>query len=380
MNSRADKSLKNVFRSNNRLSKQERAIVAETSYDIIRRWRWLWACLDQEPSLQPSALERVLRAHSLLQNEEISLAWLSPEDKEILARAKKLHEIRKLRESVPDWLDELGEKELGQCWDSVLHALNEKPSLVLRANTLKTSRDELALLLKEQGIETSCVPWAKDALVLSKYVNAFRLQAYHDGFFEVQDAASQRVAEMARVRPGMRVVDACAGAGGKTLHLAALMQNRGRIIAMDTNEGKLLELRKRATREGIDIIETRVIISSKTIKRLKNAADRVIADAPCSGLGSLRRNPDVKWRLQPEQMTRLLALQHQILMSNSCMLQPGGLLLYAVCSVLPSEGEKQIESFLLERSTKFRLVEEKRFWPEIDGFDGFYVAVMERIG
>ena len=379
-NQHADQALRLVLRANRTLERQERRHIAETSYDIIRKWRWLWVCLDQEPNLAPPALENLLNTYFLLQDGGASHRSLSTEDKKILARAEKLQKIRKLRESMPDWLDELGEKELGERWDSVLHALNEKPSVVLRVNTLKTSRNKLAIALNKQHIGFSCVPWAKDALVLLNHANVFEWHAFYDGHFEMQDAASQMVAEMARVEPGMRVVDSCAGAGGKTLHLAALMKNKGKIIAMDTNEDRLLELRRRAARAGADIVETRAIVSSQTIKRLKKSAHRVIVDAPCSGLGSLKRNPDIKWRLRPGNLTRLSEQQQKILSSNCRMVQVHGLFVYAVCSVLPSEGEKQIESFLQDHLEKFRLIEERRFWPDIDGFDGFYVAVMERAG
>jgi len=379
-NQRADEALRHVLRANRSLAQTERGRIAEASYDIIRKWRWLWACLDQQPNLSSPVLEKLLNTYFLLQDGSASRRSLSSEDKKILARAEKLQNIRRLRESLPDWLDELGEKELGERWDAVLHALNEKPSVVLRVNTLKTTKDKLALALNKQHIGFSSVPWAKDALVLHNHANVFEWYTFYDGHFERQDAASQMVAELARAEPGMRVVDACAGAGGKTLHLAALMQNRGRIIAMDVNEKKLLDLRRRAARAGADIVETRAIVSSQTIKRLKKTAHRVIVDAPCSGLGSLKRNPDIKWRLQPQQLERLLSQQHQILSSNSRMVQVGGLFVYAVCSVLPSEGEKQIESFLQDRSQEFRLIEERRFWPDVDGFDGFYIAVMERTG
>jgi 16S rRNA (cytosine967-C5)-methyltransferase len=176
----------------------------------------------------------------------------------------------------------------------------------------------------------------------------------------------------------MRVVDACAGAGGKSLHLAALMRNQGTIISLDTEAWKLDELRRRAKRNGVQIIQTRPIESSKTIKRLHGTADRLLLDVPCSGLGTLRRNPDAKWKLTPEFLDNVRATQADILRSYSKILRPGGQLVYATCSILPSENEKQVERFLSE-NPNFRLLEERKLTPAEHGFDGFYMARIEMV-
>jgi len=176
----------------------------------------------------------------------------------------------------------------------------------------------------------------------------------------------------------MRVVDACAGGGGKTLHLAALMKNKGRIIAMDTEDWKLDELKKRARRAGAsDIIETRVIDSSKVIKRLENSADQLLLDVPCSGLGVLRRNPDAKWKLSADFIEKVKIQQLEILSQYSSMLKPGGVLVYSTCSIFPSENEKQVESFLQSEGGKFDLLEQKTLLPSA-GFDGFFMARMKK--
>jgi 16S rRNA (cytosine967-C5)-methyltransferase len=376
---RADKAIRKSFRSSPKLSVKDRALIAETSYDILRKWRLLWACYDQEPSYTLESFQKILKIYSLLETADSASSEMGPEERSILERFRELQSIRKMRESVPDWIDELGEKELGDRWDSILTALNRKPNLVLRVNTLKISKEELVLMLSSQGIATSSIPWAKDALMLHDYMNVFQLEVFQKGYFEVQDAASQLVSEMLNVKPHMRVVDSCAGAGGKTLHLAALMRNRGKLIAMDSNEGKLQDLRRRCTRSGVDIVETRVITSSKTIKRLKKSADGLLLDVPCSGLGVMKRNPEIKWRLKPEELERLKSMQQWILVSNSRMLKKGGRLVYSTCSILPSEGEEQVQNFLQNHSDKFRLVEEKRLCPDRDGFDGFYIALLEKI-
>ena len=195
--------------------------------------------------------------------------------------------------------------------------------------------------------------------------------------FEVQDAASQFIAPFLRVSPGMRVIDACAGAGGKTLHLAAIMKNKGRIIAMDVEAFKLEELQKRAKRAGVNNLEIKHIESSKTIKRLENSADRLLLDVPCSGLGVLKRNPDAKWKLSPEFIENVKELQQHILQDYCSMLKKDGLMVYSTCSVLPSENERQVEKFLERNGDKFELVDQKHIWPT-EGFDGFYMALLRK--
>lgn len=177
----------------------------------------------------------------------------------------------------------------------------------------------------------------------------------------------------------MRVIDACAGAGGKTLHLAALMENKGSIIALDTHAWKLDSLKKRARRAGAFNIEVRNIENTKTIKRLHNSADRLLLDVPCSGLGVLRRNPDTKWKLSVEQLEELKETQQHILSSYSQMLKAGGKMVYATCSILPSENREQVDKFLQsENGAAFELIEDKTILPQSEGFDGFYMALLEK--
>ncbi|MCL4125146.1 UNVERIFIED_CONTAM: hypothetical protein GTU68_009202 [Idotea baltica] len=177
----------------------------------------------------------------------------------------------------------------------------------------------------------------------------------------------------------MRVVDACAGAGGKTLHIASLMENKGQIIAMDIYANKLHELKRRAKRNGAHNIETRAIESTKTIKKLYDKADRVLIDSPCSGLGVLRRNPDAKWKLQPDFLDKIRKTQQEILQQYSRMVKVDGKLVYATCSVLPSENQNQVQEFLNSESGKnFTLVKDKKVSAHKSGFDGFYMALLER--
>ena len=209
--------------------------------------------------------------------------------------------------------------------------------------------------------------------------NVFRTEVFKKGYFEVQDASSQLVAEYLDVAPGMKVIDTCAGAGGKTLHLASFMKNKGQIIAMDIYESKLKKLKIRARRNKVHNIDTRVIDSTKPIKKLYNKADRVLIDAPCSGIGVLRRNPDSKWKLQPEFLDNIKKVQQDILQKYSKMVKSGGKLVYATCSVLPSENQNQITEFLASESGKdFKLIKDNKVFAHTSGFDGFYMALLEK--
>ncbi len=377
----ADKAIEKVMRANKKWDVRERSFVSEVTYDIIRNWRLLHTAANIESKLSDRNLWVLLGTYLIFDGYDLPASeyFKNINEKKTVAQLEKFYKVRKLRESVPDWLDELGEKELGKKWDKVIEALNQKPNIVLRANTLKTTTKQLIQTLGEENIkETSLVTWSPDAVELKFTRNVFRTEAFHKGLFEVQDAASQMVAEFLNVKSGMRVVDACAGAGGKTLHIASLMKNKGRIIALDVKQKKLLELKKRATRSEVNIIETRWIDSSKVVKRLKNTADRLLLDVPCSGLGVLKRNPDSKWKLTPEEIERVKKIQQEILLSFSDITKVGGQMVYATCSILPSEGEDQIKWFLNQSNEKWNLLGEKRYSPEIYNADGFYMALLER--
>jgi 16S rRNA (cytosine967-C5)-methyltransferase len=301
-------------------------------------------------------------------------------ERRIKGRFDELSGIRKYRESIPDWLDELGAKSLGEAlWTKEIAALNRQADVILRVNTLKTSRPLLSKALNEEGFGNKPLQDYPHALVLNERANVFSSESFRNGFFEVQDASSQLVAPFLQPGPGQRVIDACAGAGGKTLHLAALMENKGQLIALDIYPGKLNELKRRAKRNGAHNIETRPIDSTKVIKKLHGTADRVLIDAPCTGLGILRRNPDAKWKIQPEFLGEITKTQQQILRDYSLMVKPGGLLVYATCSVLPQENDMQVRTFLAsEAGIDFSLSAEQKVFCSKSGHDGFYMARLER--
>lgn len=378
----ADKVVAQVLKSDKRWGSRDRGFIAETSYEIVR-WKRLYATIaDVQEPLNRDDLWRIFAVWATLRGYPLP-DWKPFEGtptRRIKGRFETLRKERKYRESVPDWLDELAANSLGEKkWEKELEALNTFAPVVLRANALKILPKLLRNALLEDKITTQYLSKYPDALVLDERSNVFSTEAFQKGLFEVQDAASQCVAPFTQVESGMRVIDACAGAGGKSLHLAALMQNKGQLIALDIHQYKLRELKRRAKRAGAHNIETRLIENNKIIKKLHGSADRVLLDAPCSGLGVLRRNPDAKWKLNPDFINRVIAEQQKILTQYAHMVKPGGKLIYVTCSILPQENEAQISEFLTtEIGQSFTLEKESHFWPSVQGFDGFYMARLER--
>ncbi|MDO7170671.1 RsmB/NOP family class I SAM-dependent RNA methyltransferase [Mariniflexile sp. AS56] len=378
----ADKVIQQLLKRDKRWGARDRAFVAETTYDIVR-WKRLYAEIAEvkEP-FDRENLWRMFAVWATLKGIKLP-DWKYFEGtplRKIKGRFDELSKIRKFKESIPDWMDEIGRKELGDAvWNKEIAALNQQADVVLRVNTLKTTKEKLQTELFDLDIETDFLENHPNALKLKERANVFSTEAFKNGYFEVQDASSQLVAEYLNVQPGMRVVDACAGAGGKTLHIASLMENKGQIIAMDIYDNKLHELKRRAKRNGAHNIEPRVIDSTKVIKKLYDKADRVLIDAPCSGLGVLRRNPDAKWKLQPEFIDKIKETQQEIIQQYSRMVKVGGQLVYATCSVLPSENQEQVEKFLTsEAGTNFKLIKDNKVLSHKSGFDGFYMALLER--
>ncbi len=378
----ADKVVEKVLKYDKRWGARDRGFIAETTYDMVR-WKRLYTEIAEvkAPYSRPN-LFRLFAVWAVLRGIKLP-DWKQIEptpSRNIKGRFDELSKIRKFKESIPDWLDELGVKALGEKrWTKEISALNQQAEVILRANTLKTTKEKLRNILLEDSIESDFIKGYPDALKLKERGNVFTTEAFKNGLFEVQDASSQLVAPLLDVKPGQRVVDACAGAGGKTLHLAALMENKGQLIAMDIYANKLKELKRRAKRDGAHNIETRVIDSTKVIKKLHGSADRVLIDAPCTGLGVLRRNPDAKWKLQPEFLDKITGIQQQILRDYSKMVKNGGKMVYATCSVLPQENNEQVQQFLTSEEGKdFSLLEEKNIYASVSGFDGFYMALLTK--
>ena len=378
----ADKVVARALKKDKRWGSADRKFVAETIYEIVR-WKRLYSEIAEvkEPYNRED-IWRMFSVWAVLRGFPIP-DWKQLEgtpERKIKGRFDELSKIRKYRESIPDWMDELGVAELGEAlWNKEIAAQNQQAKVILRVNTLKTTKEKLHALLMDLNIETEFLKDQPDALVLKERANVFMTDAFKDGFFEVQDASSQLVAAFLDVKPGMRVVDTCAGAGGKTLHMASLMENKGQLIAMDLYESKLKQLKLRAKRNGAFNIEYRIIDSTKVIKKLYEKTDRVLINAPCSGLGVLKRNPDAKWKLQPEFIDNIKKIQAEVLESYSRIVKPGGKLVYATCSILPSENQEQIKKFLTTDAGKnFTFVKDSKLLASESGFDGFYMALLER--
>ena len=369
-----DKVLEQLFRRNRRWGKRDRAFISEHAYTIVRHWRLLWHLTGMPPSLKRKDLWKLFVRY--VQWKGLPLPdWKEFEGQKDWSPPNMKDQPVELRESYPDWLAERAQQELGKDWTVLAKALNAPAQMVGRTNTLKIERAELLQRLKEEGSEV--LPWKENetGLIFKERISVARLNSFAEGLFEIQDGGSQQIAPLLQVEAGMRVIDACAGAGGKSLHLAALMNNKGRIQAMDVDERKLHELQKRATQQGVDIIECQAIRET-ALQSLEGWADRLLLDVPCSGTGVIKRKPDTKWKLKPEYLDNILSTQSEILDTYSSMLRAGGLMVYATCSILPSENEKQVDSFLQSRP-EFELIEQERILPR-QGSDGYFAALIKK--
>lgn len=374
----ADKTIEKILKSDKRWGSRDRGFIAETSYEIIR-WKRLYSQISETKSpYKYGELWKMFSVWAVLKGIQLP-NWKEFENtptRRIKGKFDSLVKIRKFRESIPDWLDKTGCDELGENrWTSELSALNKKANVIIRANSLKINVNDLRKELQKEDIQVEKINGFPEALKLRERKNLFKTKAFQNGYFELQDASSQLVAPFLKAEKGMKICDVCAGAGGKTLHLSAITENKGQIIAMDIFKNKLFELKRRAKRNNAFNIETRLIENNKSIKRLHGKIDRLLIDAPCSGLGVLRRNPDSKWKLSQNFLDKIKDTQQEILKRYSPMLKENGKLVYATCSILPSENELQIKKFLkTEQGKKFKVEDEKKISPAQSGFDGFYMA------
>jgi 16S rRNA (cytosine967-C5)-methyltransferase len=408
-----------AFRKNRQLGSADRRLVSETVYALIRGERRLEAIVDElaagrlhrRESISPVArAELKLLIHELrsgvstealgpdfqrVVRAPVDLAALAAPDAGLGDRTGLDREATRL--SYPTWLIERLVADRGEPAALALaDALNSRAPLAIRANGVKITREALAERLASEGIVTRPTPLATGGLILETRVNVFGLAAFAEGLFEVMDEGSQLVAEAVAPPPRSRLVDACAGAGGKTLALAALLGNQGRILALDSNGKKLEELRRRARRAGLSCVAARALEGPALPQEARlEGWDRVLVDAPCSGLGTLRRNPEARWRLQPAAVDRFPAQQLSLLVTYAPLVAVGGRLIYATCSVLRSENEAVIERFLGERP-EFVLMPLKEIWgkeraeplgggdllrlgPDTHDTDGFFTAVLRRV-
>jgi len=383
----ADRVIEKTFKERPKWGARDRKLFAESVYDVVRWWRWYWhlagfndKTLADTAGMTDRQLWAVWASYWISQgNEGPGFDETKGVKMDAVLERMEAKVPPAVRASLPDWLEELGTAELGEAWKDTRKALNEQAPVFLRANLLRATAEEVIAALKEEEIEVVPIKGLEGALKLRERKQVFSSRAFKEGLFEVQDAGSQKIAPLLQVEPGMRVADTCAGGGGKTLHLAALMGNKGRLLAMDVHQWKLDELRKRARRAKVDCIETRLIEGSKTLKRLAGAFDRVLLDVPCSGLGVVRRNPDAKWKLSLEEIQRLTEVQAEILEGHAKLVRSGGKLVYATCSILPAENERQVQKFLAAHPGEWVLEEELHIRPgQPPGSDGFYAARLGR--
>lgn len=375
----ADKVIEFYFKNHKKWGKRDRHFFAENVYGSVRWWNQLIHLTSAETLPPLEQCHRALAAHLTINDQPLPdwyETFFNPEDLlEKRAQLKTSHLVH----AVPEWLDRLAQSEMGPLWSPTIQELNKTAKVILRCNTTKTTREDLQKQLSTENIQTRQLDEKifPEALELIERANVFRTQAFEKGLFEVQDASSQRVAQLLNPQPGERIIDACAGAGGKSLHLAARMGQKGKIISMDIFERKLQELKKRARRSGTSLIEPRLIEGTKTIKRLEESADAVLLDVPCSGLGVLKRNPDSKWKLSAEKIKNLQKTQQDILSSYTRMVKPNGRCVYATCSVLPSENQNQVE-FFLKNNPSWKQITEEIILPQNHGYDGFYMTLLRR--
>jgi 16S rRNA (cytosine967-C5)-methyltransferase len=394
----ADREVSAFFREHKALGAKDRAILAETTFRVLRQ-RLVLQHLAQSGQ-GPLARRLVLLAwqgsdaYLKAAVTEAEWAWLQQ------VRALDAASLpERVRANMPPWLLERLQSVLGQGLWPFLQAMEEPAPLDLRVNTFKAKREAVLAEFEAQGFPCVSTPHSPLGIRLQGKPALNRLDVFNRGDVEVQDEGSQLLALLTDAHRGEMVVDFCAGAGGKTLALGAAMRNTGRLYAFDTSGHRLAALKPRLARSGLSNVHPVQIAHERDdrIKRLAGKIDRVLVDAPCSGLGTLRRNPDLKWRQKPESVTELAALQQAILASASRLLKPGGRLVYATCSVLPEENEATVQDFLAahpdfeavdaaQELARLKVPEAAflcegghlRLWPHRHGTDGFFAAVIVR--
>ncbi len=396
LTSPADVSLRRFFRERPQLGSHDRAVVAETIYAILRRRLLLEA-------LAPRGTPREMALLALVKLDGKSIRELEPllekGEVEWLSQAKGV-DVGSLpfavQADLPDWIAEkliaqYGEGETLQ----LARALREPAPLDLRVNTMLANRDEVLRQLAQEGIGAAATPHSPVGVRLVDKPALQTHPLYLQGRIEVQDEGSQLLGFLLAPKRREMVVDFCAGAGGKTLLLGALMHSQGRLYAFDVSDKRLSNLKPRLARSGLSNVQPQLIDSERDnrIKRLAGKIDRVLVDAPCSGLGTLRRNPDLKYRQTPEGVKELIEKQSAILASAASLVKPGGRLVYGTCTFLREENEDVVEAFLAKHPD-FELVNAKealakqrieiecdammRLTPHRHGTDGFFAALLER--
>ena len=395
----ADGLVSMFFRKHAKLGARERHTLAETVYALLRQ-RLLFQHLAQSGN---GPLERRLAILAWQGNPGFLRGALTPPEQAWLEQVSAIDRAslpEKLRHNLPDWLANPLKASLGDEFWPLVDELARPAPLDLRVNTLKAKRDEVQRALAEAGIEAVPTPHSPWGLRIDGKPALNKLPLFTDGHVEVQDEGSQLLALLVDAKRGEMVVDFCAGAGGKTLALGAAMRNTGRLYAFDVSGHRLEHLKPRLARSGLSNVHPAQIAHERDdrVKRLAGKIDRVLVDAPCSGLGTLRRNPDLKWRQSPQALAELQAKQTAILASAARLLKEGGRMVYATCSLLPAENEAVAEAFTAAEGGRFEPVPVRellqaahvdgaealvsgpylRLWPHRHHTDGFFAAAWIR--
>ena len=386
------------FRSERGLGQKDRGVIAETVYGCLRHYRMLTVLAEgTDPLAVVGAFLVTQGGYHARQLKELGI----PRPEALLAAARADHSSWPfaITASLPDWLADRFSKTLPFAQAQALgSALLQSAPLDLRTNTLKTDRETLRSALLAAGHELLPTPFSPWGLRRALRAPLFRTPEFGAGHFEVQDEGSQLIAPLLEPRRGERILDYCAGAGGKTLHLSAMMNNSGTLYACDTSQKRLDRLKERVVRAGLDNVRILTITGSTDtkLKRLHGKIDRVLVDAPCSGTGTLRRSPDVKWRLTEGRVTQLAQEALAILTEASRLVRPGGRLVYATCSLLSEENEDIIDAFLAKNPSFKALSTGEiltrrgidivlpkttglKLWPHIHGTDGFFAQALEKL-
>ncbi len=395
----ADGVVSDFFRQHRSLGSRERHTLAETTYAVLRQ-RLLYQHLAQSGK---GEMERRLAVLAWQGNEGFLRAALSETEQQWLAQVSRVDRSalpEKLRHNLPEWLAERLQAALGDEFWPLVEAMSRSAGLDLRVNTFKARRDDVQAALAAANIEAVSTPYSPLGLRVGGKPALHKLDVFMRGDVEVQDEGSQLLALMVGAKRGEMVADFCAGAGGKTLALGAEMRNTGRLYAFDVSGHRLAALKPRLARSGLSNVYPVQIAHERDerIKRLAGKLDRVLVDAPCSGLGTLRRNPDMKWRQTPQSIDELRVKQAAILDSSARLVKPGGRLVYATCSLLDAENEAVAQAFTEARAADFVVLPAQqvlerahvldaatlvrgdflRLWPHRHGTDGFFAAVWER--
>ena len=370
--------LKNILIKNRKWGSNDRKLVGKGIIEIIR-WKRKFDVIGKLNVKSKNYFKNLLVVWSIYNDIEFeeSLTFSELKKDNICNNISITNSKRALKNSIPDWLDSLGMKTYGKViWEKEIQALNRPAKLFLRTNTLKTNVKKLQAYLKENHkVNTNKVSNIPNALVVEKNKILTHLDIYKKGWFEIQDLNSQKISIFTNPKPNMLIIDTCAGSGGKTLHLATIMRNTGRIIATDSSDRKRKQLENRLKRNGISIVEYLNSENKDLLKKYYNSANIVIIDAPCSGLGVLKRNPAAKWHMNPSRIRQLVGIQKQILQEYATLVKSGGNLIYATCTIFPNENQNQIKNFLKSKiGLEFNLEKQEVLLSQNTDGDGFYMA------